>query len=122
MSDIFTSERSMALILRGHVNHPKKIVEGGIIHNNSPLKTALNEAVTKNGALNWDLPIYNWGDDEEEALATELLEALKAAWNPTASNPDRANFGGVNSYQWEGEPLSLGRNSFLFFTDGLDEL
>lgn len=115
--DIYTSERSISLILRAHVNYPRRVVQNGTIHNGSVIRTAVGNAVNNNPVNNpntnfkWDQTPDNWGDEEEQALATELLSVLNTEWN------NQGNFNEVNTYQWEGENLSILRNSFKFYYD-----
>jgi hypothetical protein len=84
LGQVFTSERSLAMLLRWHVNRPSDIVDG----DNAPgsagaeLWGALARAQdpTQNGNLNlmWTGDVATWTDDHETALINGIVEEARA--------------------------------------------
>ena len=124
LGDIFTSERAVAVLLRWHVNLPAKVL---------PLaKAAIAEAQAAHRSLRWGLPVAQWTDDEERALAEALLDVGSSSqapptyrqttsrtyyfptWAPPAPNPS-----GFRLDPAIGR-LSVIRDSFLFDSNAFD--
>ncbi|MCP4029127.1 MAG: hypothetical protein GY736_22815 [Sphingomonas sp.] len=99
IAQVFTSERSMAMVLRWHVNRPAHINTNttGAAANNVPghagahLWGALERAQDpmQNGGLNlnWINAVNTWTDDYETALMAGLI-AEAATLTNAAGNPD----------------------------------
>ena len=146
LKDVFTSEKAIALLLRGHVNLPKKICneakghEGYIVTNGAIAKALERSVNTPNYniggqtvSLNWSTPVSTWGDNEEYVLIEKLKLQLMREWHGLSDGTEetlilldkkKANFMGVYSYKEEADPrierrpLSNKRKSFsLFFPE-----
>lgn len=97
VSDVYTSERAMALLLRWHIRAPAHVVSGGdlgsfITGDSYTISTSAgDEQVDPTGAyhfaedladddssvtLTWDDPTQ-WGDDHEEFLAEGIVDAAE---------------------------------------------
>ncbi len=81
VGDVYTSERAMALLIRGHVLLPKPtIIQAG--EAGPTLRAAFSAAKTAaaNSGLSWSNNPSTWGDPEEQALVAALLVTFKQAF------------------------------------------
>lgn len=99
---VFTSEKSVAILLRWHVYRPSHVVHDEHQRIVPIIQQVINETVT----VNWQLPVSNWGDAHETALSRRLLSAA-AAINPTVATSIVFGF-----TQPQGA-VRTGRNTFI---------
>jgi hypothetical protein len=146
IGDVFTSERSVALLLRWHINAPGTLLKSGkagkhlvAIYKNA--KTDVSPPGTIDTSITWVAT-----DNAQAILITKLLERVESAEGPLASSPQsQANL--VNTlkvintwpnpagrsdkgYQliasnlgfkdFVAEELSTSKESFAFFREGID--
>ncbi|SEK53466.1 Peptidoglycan-binding (PGRP) domain of peptidoglycan hydrolases-containing protein [Stigmatella aurantiaca] len=120
ISDVVTSERGMALLLRWHIFRPSHITAR--ISAGDRLRNAFIAARAANPTLNWTLAPNLWGDQHEEALVAaiqtegatvnETINAM-AAW-PNWMGPRALNPRGYTLVLPAGTNLRVTRNSFQF--------
>ena len=72
LGKIYTSEKSVAILLRWHVYRPAHVVFDG----NDKVSPVLQNTITGSTGVNWSLPVTSWGDAHESALTAKLLTAL----------------------------------------------
>lgn len=102
LGSVFTSEKSVAILLRWHVYRPSHVVHDDYQRIVPIIQQTINETAT----VNWQLPVSNWGDAHEAALSRGLLSAA-AAVNSTITTS--IAFG---STQPQGA-VRTGRNTFI---------
>lgn len=121
ISEIFTSEKSISIILRWHIFRPSHIALAS--GNNNILVQVIQSAIASNNSIAWSLPLAQWGNQHETALIQKLLPAaaqvnhtqlLLANW-PNYGN--RTNYGFALNNQLG--ILRSERNSFLFHGSGI---
>jgi len=121
ISEIFTSEKSISIILRWHIFRPSHIALAS--GNNNILVQVIQSAIASNNSIAWSLPLAQWGNQHETALIQKLLPAaaqvnhtqlLLANW-PNYGN--RTNYGFALNNQLG--ILRSERNSFLFNGSGI---
>ncbi|WP_095125036.1 peptidoglycan-binding protein [Pseudomonas sp. Irchel s3a12] len=98
---VFTSEKSVAILLRWHVYRPAFVVT-----NASLVVPAIQFVIDSNSQVNWALPVASWGDTHETLLTNEIQRRL-AALNDSITNAIQY---GTNLPQGAVRP---GRNSFI---------
>ncbi|AZC38843.1 peptidoglycan-binding domain-containing protein [Pseudomonas chlororaphis] len=102
LGGVFTSEKSVAILLRWHVYRPSHVVHDDYQRIVPVIQQAINETTT----VNWQLPVSSWGDTHESALSRRLLSAA-AVVNSTITAS--IAFG---STQPQGA-VRTGRNTFI---------
>lgn len=116
LGEIFTSEKSIGILLRWHIYRPVHVAGNRVI-------TAIAKAMQSNAALNWSLPVSQWTDGHETALTDSILSeantvnaqhAEVATWPAYAG---RAGRGYVLNYELGA--LRGGRGSFSFDSGGI---
>lgn len=71
LGGVFTSEKSVAILLRWHVYRPSHVVHDDYQRIVPVIQQAINETTT----VNWQLPVSSWGDTHEVVLSRRLLSA-----------------------------------------------
>lgn len=99
---IFTSEKSVAILLRWHVYRPSHVVHDDYQRVVPVIQQTINETT----AVNWQLPVSSWDDAHEAALSRKLLSAAEAVNSTIATS---IIFG---STQPQGT-VRTGRNTFV---------
>jgi len=104
ISDIFTSEKAIAIIFRWHVNSP------GTLNASNRLRD-----VIKGNTPAEDLSSNYDTDNSQQLLVNRLINEVNTDSNTSIETFDT----NVNSYQFEGVALSTNHNSFTFNSDSL---
>jgi hypothetical protein len=74
ISELVTSEKGIAYILRWHINKPGYVIRRVNNQNvaTDRLNNAISAAITGSPNLNWSLPIADWTDQHERAIFNAL--------------------------------------------------
>ena len=72
IEDVFTSERTTAILLRWHIRAPGDVVSGG--QAGGRIRAALQRARQGHGGLGWDGDPKNWSNAHEAALVKGLMD------------------------------------------------
>jgi hypothetical protein len=126
ISDVITSEKAMAMVVRWHIRAPAHMANGGA---GTRLVNILNRATNAQPALNWTTDPSTWTDAHEAALIEAILAEANnnppgglpttlaaidtwPSWVPPGRNPRRFQLANPGT-------LAVTRNSFSFNTTGL---
>ncbi|MDF3193352.1 peptidoglycan-binding domain-containing protein [Pseudomonas sp. 1928-m] len=74
LGKVFTSEKSVAILLRWHVYRPSHVVNDDY----EKITPVIQQAVSGTAGVNWSLAVAAWGDAHETALTGKLLSAAAA--------------------------------------------
>ncbi|WP_139348085.1 peptidoglycan-binding protein [Pseudomonas sp. C9] len=102
LGKVFTSEKSVAILLRWHVYRPSHVVNDDY----EKITPIVQQAVNGTAGVNWQSAVASWGDAHEVALTEKLLSAA-AAINSTITTS--IAFGAT---QPQGS-VRTGRNTFV---------
>lgn len=102
LGKVFTSEKSVAILLRWHVFRPSHVVHDDF----EKITPVIQQAINGTAGVNWSGAVSSWGDAHETALTAKLLAAA-AVINSTITTS--INFG---ASQPQGS-VRTGRNTFV---------
>jgi hypothetical protein len=116
VSQIFTSEKAIALLTRWHVYRPNHVT-------GDRLNTLIREAIIQNPAIPWVLPVQQWTDEHEECLTQKVLAAANAVNSTHTATANWPNYAGRSGRHYrvgtELGGIRGARNSFLFYSEGI---